>query len=249
MVSVLPGMNLWAETPGENPFTTIGARNVFSLQPVASNVPGDSTPAVPLPKIMPNGIMQIFGKAQVLFTVMAVPGSGQAKPEQSYLLNEGDAQDGIKVAKIDLATTVITFYNHGVVQLIALNKGTATGETGRAALAPGSIEPTRAAALAARSIQQSQAATDEANDPATGLAQNESLTLPAGVLIKPDPGQSGELDARLLMEAPPGGYPPAPVIPPPSQPLTSANDNLGDPLTLNEFGGGDTPPIPTGNGP
>ena len=63
--------------------------------------------------------MTIFGTNQVLFKVsMTLP----AKPaiEKSYILSEGQIQDGIEVLKISEKRRIVTFNNHGVIQTIPL---------------------------------------------------------------------------------------------------------------------------------
>ena len=118
-----------AEVPPlpDNPYGAIVARNVFGLVPIPTNPPVDPTPAVPPPKITPNGIMDIFGNLQALFKV-ALPGKPGLPPhDESYVLSVGESQDEIEVTKIDQKGGVITFNNHGVVQELPLVPGEASG--------------------------------------------------------------------------------------------------------------------------
>jgi hypothetical protein len=103
-----------------NPYASIVARNVFSLVPMPTNPPEEQKPADPPAKITPNGIMSLFGQLQVLFKVSTPPKPGQPPQDQSYVMSEGDRQDGIEVTRIDELAGMITFDNHGVIQKLAL---------------------------------------------------------------------------------------------------------------------------------
>ncbi len=108
----------------DNPYASIVVRNVFSLVPIPTNPPADTKPLDPPAKITPNGIMTLFGQLQVLFKVATPPKPGQPPQDQSYVMSEGDRQDGISVTKIDESAGMITFDNHGIVQTLPLNKAT-----------------------------------------------------------------------------------------------------------------------------
>ena len=103
-----------------NPYDSIVARNIFSLVPMPTNDPASQKPPDPPAKITPNGIMSLFGQEQVLFKVATPPKPGQPPQDQSYVMSEGDRQDGIAVTKIDEQAGMITFDNHGVIQTLAL---------------------------------------------------------------------------------------------------------------------------------
>ena len=103
-----------------NPYDSIVARNVFSLVPIPTNPPAETKPPDPPAKITPNGIMSLFGQLQVLFKVATPPKPGQPPQDQSYVMSEGDRQDGIAVTKIDESAGMITFDNHGVIQQLPL---------------------------------------------------------------------------------------------------------------------------------
>ena len=131
-----PGLSR-AATPAANPYEPIVTRNVFNLVPIpAAPPPGSNVPDKPLPKIVPNGIMTIFGKLQVLFKV-SQPGQPAGK-EQAYMMSEGERQDEIEVQKIDEPAATITFNNNGTVQTLALVEGKATGGAAPAA-GPGGV--------------------------------------------------------------------------------------------------------------
>ncbi len=106
----------------ENPYTPIVTRNIFGLIPIPTNPPVDvNANATPPPKITANGIMTIFGNKEALFKVAMPPKPGQAAGDQSYVLSEGESQDDIAVVKIDDQADVITFNNHGTIQILPLS--------------------------------------------------------------------------------------------------------------------------------
>jgi hypothetical protein len=113
------------------PYTVIASRNIFGLMPVPTNNPTEDAAAqANLPKITPNGIMNIFGKVQVLFKVAVKPVTGQpnnGNKDDSYVMCVGERQDEIEVVKIDEAASVVTFNNHGTVQELPLVAASPTG--------------------------------------------------------------------------------------------------------------------------
>lgn len=115
----------------EPPFAVIASRNVFGLLAIPTNNPAEESAALAsLPKITPNGIMNIFGKAQVLFKVAVKPQPGPPNnnnKDASYVMCEGERQDEIEVVKINEAASTVTFNNHGMVQELPL---VATNPTG-----------------------------------------------------------------------------------------------------------------------
>jgi hypothetical protein len=105
----------------ENPYAAIQARNAFNLVPVPNIDAADAAPySGPAAKIIPNGLMTLFGAPQVLFKVATPVGSGQPPQIQSYVMSEGDRADGISVTRIDQSAHVITFDNHGTIQTIPI---------------------------------------------------------------------------------------------------------------------------------
>jgi hypothetical protein len=111
-------------TSGNNPYSPIAARNIFGLMPIPTNPPVNAALIAPPAKITPNGIITIFGGAQVLFKVLSSPVPGQpASSEQSYILGEGESQDGIEVQKINMESAIIIFDNHGTIQELPLITG------------------------------------------------------------------------------------------------------------------------------
>jgi hypothetical protein len=81
--------------------------------------------------------MKLFGQLQVLFKVATPPKPGQPPGDQSYVMSEGDRQDGIAVNKIDEQAGIITFDNHGVIQQLPLET-TPNVSTPAAGFGPGS---------------------------------------------------------------------------------------------------------------
>lgn len=105
--------------PGD-PYATVVVRNIFGLNPPP---PPDANPqdANPPVKITPNGIMTIFGVKQALYKVAGTPKPGGPPPtDESYILSEGQAEDGIEVVKIDEKNSIVTFNNHGEIQQLPL---------------------------------------------------------------------------------------------------------------------------------
>ncbi len=124
-----------ASAAADAPYATIVARNMFGLLPIPPphNPADDVPPPDPPPKITPNGIMTIFGKDQALFKVANKTKPGQPqKPDDSYVLAEGEMQDDITVVKINHLDGIITFNNHGTVQELPLvpAKDTGSGPAG-----------------------------------------------------------------------------------------------------------------------
>lgn len=114
-----------------NPYAPIVTRNVFNLNPPAP--PDTNTEPTVSAKIIPNGIMSIFGKSQVLFKVTGLPG----KKEESYALSEGERQDDIEVEHIDVENSMVTFNNHGVTQDIPLAEPKSSGSSASSGNHPG----------------------------------------------------------------------------------------------------------------
>jgi hypothetical protein len=105
----------------DKPYSTIVERNMFGLVPIPPpDVGPPPTPVDPPPKITFNGIMTIFGRDQALFKVVNKPKAGQPAKEDAYVLAEGERQDDIEVVKINKATGMVTFNNHGEVQELSL---------------------------------------------------------------------------------------------------------------------------------
>src|ERR1017187_4266455 len=128
----------------DKPYASIVARNMFGLLPIPPPVPVTTEPPEdPPPKITPNGTMTLFGKLEALFKVANKGKTGQPPKEDSYVLSEGERQEGITVLKINQPDGIITFDNHGHIQelpLIAASNTTAPAAPGGpgGAAAPGS---------------------------------------------------------------------------------------------------------------
>jgi hypothetical protein len=107
-----------AETTN-NPYASIAARNIFGISPPSPRQPVSDESEDPAEKITPNGIMSVLGKWQVLAKVSTVR-PGQPPEEKSYILSEGEKQDGIVVLDVDGKRGIIKFNNHGIIQCIPL---------------------------------------------------------------------------------------------------------------------------------
>ncbi len=122
-----------------NPYALIVSRNVFGLvpPPPPPDPATEGPPPEPPPKITPNGIMDIFGKLQVLFKVAVKPPPGQPQKDESHVMAVGEREDEIEVTKIDQAAGVVSFNNHGAPQEIALVVAASTGPAPATPGAPG----------------------------------------------------------------------------------------------------------------
>ena len=135
--------------PPGDPYATVVARNIFGLNPPPP-ANANSLNTDPPPKIIPNGIMTIFGEVQVLFKVAGAPKPGGPPPtDESYILSEGQRQDDIEVVKIDEKNSIVTFNNHGETQELPLvvtqpsstPSPTTAGPTGGAGAPGGRFNP------------------------------------------------------------------------------------------------------------
>ena len=115
--------------PGD-PYSPIAVRNVFGLLPPPDpNKLLEDEKNKNLPKIIPSGLMSVFGSWKVLFKVTGVANGPGGKPgDKYYNLAEGQGQDEIEVTHIDAQNNIVTFNNHGTEQEIPLVSPTATGE-------------------------------------------------------------------------------------------------------------------------
>lgn len=102
-----------------NPYANVVARNIFGLtSPSAAEPPVVESPA--LPKITPTGTMTVFGRWQVLFTVTPAAEAGRAAQKESFVLGEGEAENGIGVIEFHPTAGTILFNNHGTFQELPL---------------------------------------------------------------------------------------------------------------------------------
>src|SRR5271170_3197139 len=122
--------------PG-NPYAPVVVRNIFGLNPPPVVDP-NATPVEPPVKITLNGIMSIFGQLQVLFKV-----AGKPPGQDAYTLSEGERQDDIEVTKIDEKAGIVTFNNHGIVQVLPLVLETSSSSTAPVASFGSAATPTR----------------------------------------------------------------------------------------------------------
>jgi hypothetical protein len=117
-----------AASNGTSPYDAIVERNVFDLKdPPDTNTP-PPPPNDPPPNVRLTGIMSIFGHEQALFMVQksGQPGKG-AEPEVSYILTEGQRQEGLEVLKIDSKDKKVKIKNDGIVSTISFEVAKAGG--------------------------------------------------------------------------------------------------------------------------
>lgn len=126
--------NLHAESTVAGPkggsYSPIVARNVFGLNPPSPST--DQQDSAPPPKITLTGITTILGPVEVLYKVAGSSRDDRQSRDKSYILTEGQEQDGVMVMTIDAKKATVTFNNHGVRQDLALNNEPSSGETSSA---------------------------------------------------------------------------------------------------------------------
>jgi hypothetical protein len=110
----------------DTPYGSIVTRNVFGLNPIPQQTAAPSD-APPPPKITLTGITTIFGPAEALYKVAGVVKPGQPPQDESYILQEGQGEDGVEVVHIDVDNGKVTFNNNGVMQDLLLTAGVASG--------------------------------------------------------------------------------------------------------------------------
>jgi hypothetical protein len=103
---------------GDTPYEGIVERNVFGLKPPEIAKPPEQPPPPPT-KLTLTGITTILGNKRALLSAQ-VPN----KPQDFYMLAEGQRQDEIEVLEINEAASTVKVNNHGVVQTLDfLNDG------------------------------------------------------------------------------------------------------------------------------
>ena len=90
------------------------AQTPGAAAPDALNLPD------PAPTIIPNGMMSLFGKPQVLFKVFSAYGGQPGSSPREYILAEGEQVDAIKVIQIDMRDGSVLFDNGGEIQRMTL---------------------------------------------------------------------------------------------------------------------------------
>jgi hypothetical protein len=238
------GLPVIGATQVENPYTPIVTRNIFDLVPipVVDNTP--VVPETPPPKITPNGIMNIFGKSQVLFKVAGVARAGQPPKDESFMLGEGERQDEIEVQKIDQATGTVTFDNHGTIQSLTLSVAANSGVPAPAVGGvPGVTRPIPTVTPAVAASKAAAGFGGRFGRPETAPATAPDTSTGAGAATtggNAAPAEQITPEAQvIIMEAQRAkwkneGNPAAAILPP-----TAITDMLND-----EGGGG--PPAPPG---
>ena len=101
-------------------YASIAHRNLFGLrEPIVVII--DPPPPV-VPTVTLTGIVTILGRKQAFLTVQPVPRQDSKTGPQSFILNEGQAQDEIQVLEIDERVGRVKINNHGVILNLAFEK-------------------------------------------------------------------------------------------------------------------------------
>jgi hypothetical protein len=113
----------------DNPYKSIVDRNAFDLDSPPD--PTTNAPAAPPSDVKLTGIVDIFDKKQALLLVKGGPG----KPDDSYILGEGERQDAVEVVAIDETAGTVKVNNAGIVSTLTFDKDGVSADSGAA---PGS---------------------------------------------------------------------------------------------------------------
>jgi hypothetical protein len=104
----------------EFPFQAIVDRNVFNVHPPPPPPPPDTTKL--RAKITLTGILTIFGDKRAVMKVQFPAGAGQPAHEKSYILPEGQGQDGIDVLSVDENAGIVKVNNGGTPETLDIAK-------------------------------------------------------------------------------------------------------------------------------
>jgi hypothetical protein len=115
---------------GDTPYSAIVERNIFDLKDPPPPPPPMESNAPPA-NVSLTGLMTIFGKKQALFMVQKqmAPGKGGGAPPaaESYIMTEGQRQDGLEVLEIDVTGKKVKIKNDGTVSTITFEVAKAGG--------------------------------------------------------------------------------------------------------------------------
>ncbi|HZQ48078.1 MAG TPA: hypothetical protein VFC07_13760 [Verrucomicrobiae bacterium] len=104
---------------GDTPYSAIVDRNVFDLKdppPPPKDLPPTNAPP---PNVTLTGIMSMFGKKQALFMVQKTASPGKAPDAAaSYIMCEGQRQEGLEVLEIDQKGAKVKIKNDGIVSTL-----------------------------------------------------------------------------------------------------------------------------------
>ena len=106
----------------DHPYKNIPATNVFRLKSPPPRPASKPPEQPPPPKITLQGITTVPGRAHVLFKVMMPARPPEPAKEIPYVLVEGEHEGEIDVLEINEQSGIVTFSNHGVVQVLALER-------------------------------------------------------------------------------------------------------------------------------
>ena len=218
-------------TEGNNPYANIVDRNVFGLRPPPPP-PEAPKPEVKLSPITLQGIVNAFGKKQVLFKTTVAAKPGEAPKETSFVMSENERVGEIEVLEINDSAGTVRFRNQGVDLVRDLSKDSAKPPN-----APPPAVPT----------------------PPPGNANVPGFTRPPGAITKPTGAIPPPLpDANntkvtiprpMRMNAAPAP-PPVPSTAPAPQPDLSADEQaLLREVARKLNAGKDVPPLPPSEQP
>jgi len=98
---------LCADTP-DNPYEPIVVRNVFGIRPPPPPPPAlDTTPPVPLAKVVLTGIATIAGPRPQAFFEITEQEQGKVPNIKKPMLREGEREGSIEVLSIDVANNQV----------------------------------------------------------------------------------------------------------------------------------------------
>ena len=116
-----------------NPYVSIVDRNVFGLRPPPPPAPVETAKPVNVPTITLQGIVNAFGKKQVLFKTMIAARPGEAPKETGLIMSEGERVGDITVLEINEVAGTIKFDNNGTEQIKDITKDIPKQQAGVAA--------------------------------------------------------------------------------------------------------------------
>ena len=103
-----------------NPYAGIIDRNVFALKPAPPPPLPPGPPEQPPQKIVLTGIVNAWGKKQVLFKTPMVGKPGEAPKETSFMLKEGERAGEIEILEINEVLGTVRVKNHKLEQALSL---------------------------------------------------------------------------------------------------------------------------------
>ena len=135
-LALIASYAVWGADAPPNPYEHIIVRNTFALKPVPPPAPPAEAPKPPAPKVTLTGITTILGSKIVLLKSQATAKPGEPAKDGSYMLAEGEGQDGIHVLEINTQDATAKVDCFGDVQTLTLSLKPPSGGGGPAPGAP-----------------------------------------------------------------------------------------------------------------